>query len=153
MLPATGMTPDPTPGWQQPPPQAQTENPMAIHVKVIAILQLVWGIAVAVAALFVLFFFTVGSAAIDDSEQYGTPEWVAGAAASLGFLVAALLAGLAAVAILGSTRLLAHRRSGRVFTYISSALALLNFPIGTAFGIYAFVILTRPDTDRLLVDP
>lgn len=152
MLPPTGMSPDPTPGWQQTPPQAAAENPMAIHVKVIAILQLIWGIAVAIGAVFVLFAFTVGTAAISDSEQYGTPDWVAGAAASLGFLIAGILAGLAIVAILGSTRLFAHRRSGRVLTYISAGLSLLNFPIGTAFGIYAFVILTRPDTDRLLVN-
>lgn len=137
-----------------PPPQQQPTgpNPMATHVKVIAVLEIVFGALAAIGALFVLFIFTVGSAAINDSESQGTPEWVAGAAASLGFLIAALLAAIAVISILGGLKLLAHKRSGKVLTFIAAGLALLNFPFGTAFGIYAIVILTRPDTDRLLVE-
>lgn len=125
---------------------------MATHVKVIAVLEIVFGSLAAIGALAVLFIFTVGSAAIDDSESQGTPEWVAGAAASMGVLIGGILAVVAVIAILGGVRLLGHKRSGKILTFVAAALALINFPFGTAFGIYAIVILTRPETDQLLVD-
>jgi hypothetical protein len=144
------MAPDPTPpAWQQ----APAENPMAIHVKVIAILELVWGILAAIGAVFAVFVFSAGSALFRSVGEQPGAGWLADVSAALGFLITAVLVALAVVAILGATRLLALKRSGRTLTYVSAALSLLSFPIGTAFGIYAFVILTRPDTDRLLANP
>jgi hypothetical protein len=125
---------------------------MATHLKVIAVLEIVFGSLAAIGAVFVLFIFTVGSAAINDSEGQGTPEWVAGAAAGMGVLIGGILGIVAVIAIVGGVKLLAHKRSGKILTFVSAALALLNIPFGTAFGIYAIVILTRPETDSLLVD-
>ena len=145
------MVPEPTPtSWQQAPTAA--ENPMAIHVKVIAILELVWGVLAAIGALFAVFIFTTGAALFRSSGEEEA-EWLATASASLGFIIAAVLVTLAVIAILGAVKLLAHKRSGKILTFVSAALSLVSFPIGTAFGIYAFIILTRPDTDRLLANP
>lgn len=148
--PQPWQTMSPPPGAQPLPPE---RNPMAVHVKVIAILEIVWGVLAAIAAVFVLFIFTVGSAVLNDAESQGAPEWLAGAAASLGLLIAALVAGLAVLALVGGTRLLKLRRSGKVPTYIAAALSLIQFPLGTAFGIYTFVILSNAKTDQLLVNP
>ncbi len=38
---------------------------------------------------------------------------------------------------------------GRILTLIMAALNILNFPIGTAIGIYAFVILLKPEAAAL----
>jgi hypothetical protein len=134
--------------WQQ--AQAQDANPMAAHVRIIAILEIVWGFLVAFAGLAVLLLVALSSALTSGA---GAPGFVPGIIASFGLLILIPLAALAVVALLGGFRLLARRRSGRTLTYVSAALSLLSFPIGTAFGVYAFVILTRPDTDRLLVEP
>lgn len=134
--------------WQQAQPPAA--NPMAVHVRAIAILEIVWGFLVVFAGLVILLMVGLSSALTSGA---GAPDFVPGIIASFGLLIVLPLAALAIVAILGGFRLLANRRSGRTLTYVSAALSLLSFPIGTAFGVYAFVILTRPDTDRLLVEP
>jgi hypothetical protein len=141
---AIGMQPQSTPpqSWQP----APAENPMAVHVKVIAIIEIVWGSLVGLAALIVLFLVTVASGI---TTAAGAPGFVAGIIASFGILIVLLLAPLAVLALLGGFRLLHLRRSGRTLTYVVAALSLLNFPLGTAFGVYAFIILTRPETDRL----
>jgi hypothetical protein len=145
------MVPEPTTtSWQQAP--AATENPMAIHVKVIAILELVWGVLAALGALFAIFVFSTGAALFRSTGDAET-EWLANASAGLGFVIAAILGTLAVIAILGAVKLLGHKRSGKTLTFVSAAISLISFPIGTAFGIYAFIILTRPDTDRLLTNP
>lgn len=147
MAGANRMAPEPTPNaWAQ---QPATANPMAIHVKVIAILELVWGVVAAIGALFAVFIFSTGAALFRSSGE-PEAEWLADASAGLGFLIAAVLVTLSVIAILGGVKLLGHKRSGKTLTFVSAALSLISFPIGTAFGIYAFIILTRPDTDRLL---
>lgn len=143
------MVPEPTPtSWQQAP--TATENPMAIHVKVIAILEIVWGSMAGVGAVVVLLMVTLAAGL---TSGFGAPGFVPGIIASFGIFIVALLAALAIVALIGGFRLLHHRRSGRTLTYVSAALSLVSFPLGTAFGVYAFIILTRPETDRLLTNP
>ncbi len=164
MVRASRMAPDqPAPStpptWQQmsPPagatPTAPAHNPMAVHVKVIAVLEIVWGVLAIIGALLILFAFSVGTAAVGSAEDSGAPGWITEMMASLGILIALIVGALAAVALMGGIRLLNLRRSGKVPTYVAAALSLFWFPIGTAFGIYAIIILTRPDTDRLLANP
>jgi hypothetical protein len=43
------------------------------------------------------------------------------------------------------------RRWGRVLGIILAAIALVKFPLGTAFGIYALIILFRKDTEALFI--
>lgn len=123
---------------------------MAIHVKVVAIIEIVWGILAGLGAIVVLMMVTLAAGLTSGS---GAPGFVPGIIASFGVFIVAVLVALAIVALLGGFRLLHHRRSGRTLSYVSAALSLFSFPLGTAFGIYAFVILTRPDTDRLLTSP
>jgi hypothetical protein len=143
------------PTWQMsspPPAQPMTpeQNPMAVHVKVIAILEIVWGVLAAIGAFALLMLFTVGSAV---TKGAGAPDFVPGIIASLGLFLVVLVGALAVVALIGGTRLLRFRRSGKVPTYIAAALSLVSFPLGTAFGIYTFIILSNEKTDQLLVNP
>lgn len=139
--------------WQQVPPQQvppQTANPMAPHVKVVAVLEIVWGFLLVFAGLLILLMVVLSSVL---SSGAGAPGFVPGIIVSFGLLILAFVAALATVAVLGGFRLLKHRRSGRTLTYVSAALSLLSFPVGTAFGVYAFIILTRPETEQLLANP
>jgi hypothetical protein len=46
---------------------------------------------------------------------------------------------------------LKNRRSGsRVLAIVVSALSLLSFPLGTAYGVYGLYVLTRPNADAAL---
>ena len=129
---------------------AAQDNPMMVHVRVVAIIELVWGGLLAVGGLVVLAMVIMASAL---SNGAGAPGFVPGIIASFGLLFVVILGVLAAVGLLGGMRLLKLRRSGRTFSYACAALSLLSFPLGTAFGIYAFIILTKPQTDQLLVNP
>ncbi|MCX6134014.1 MAG: hypothetical protein NTU47_09405 [Ignavibacteriales bacterium] len=51
--------------------------------------------------------------------------------------------------IIGGIGLLKRREWARVLVLITSALHLLNFPIGTAIGGYSIWVLVNPDTIRL----
>lgn len=108
--------------------------PVARHLRIVAIVEIVWGSLAGLGALAAAF---VGYTA----------------AAPLAIVLAVLLGAAAVLALLGGTRLLHHRRSGRTLTYVCAAGSALSFPVGTAFAIYAFLILTKPETDHVLVDP
>ena len=140
---------DPSGGPAPGAPGQPAQNPMLTHVKVVAILEIVWGVLAAIAAVFFLFAFGVATAVTGGA---GAPSFVPGFLAGMGIFLGLLIGALAALAIVAGMKLLKHQRSGRMMTYIVAAISLVSFPIGTAFGVYAFIILTRPDTDRLLVD-
>jgi hypothetical protein len=132
--------------WQQAPMQA--ENPMAIHVKVIAILFLVFGGFAAIGALLVLGSFLVGAGIFAEGDAGG----FAGFLAALGIFLFVVVAAFAVLYLVAGMLLLKHRRSGKGWGIAAAVPSLLSFPIGTAVGVYALVILTRPDTERLLVN-
>lgn len=149
---ATQPAPHPATTWQMNPPpagMAAAENPMSTHLKVIAILEMVWGVLAALGALVFFFIFSIGTAA---TKAGGAPGFVPGIIASFGLIFVVIAAGLAALALTGGIKLLNRKRSGKTLTFIVAVLSLISFPIGTAFGVYTLIILTRPDTDRLLVD-
>jgi hypothetical protein len=64
-------------------------------------------------------------------------------AASLFFLVLAL------PQIIAGMGLMKHKEWGRILTLIVSFFHLVSVPLGTALGIYSFVILLKPETIRL----
>lgn len=141
------MAPEPTPtSWQAP---AAAENPMAIHVKVVAIVYLVFGALAAIGAFVVLVAFLTGAGLFANSGAGGLAGFLAG----LGMFVFVIVAAFAVLYILAGTFLLKQRRAGKGWGIAAAIPSLFSFPIGTALGVYALVILTRPETDRLLTNP
>ena len=62
-----------------------------------------------------------------------------------------ILVGISAIIdIIGGTLLLRQKKAGKIFTYISAVLSIMNVPIGTAYAIGAFWVLTKPETDQIL---
>lgn len=154
------MAPESTPSSPQP---VATANRMAGHVKAIAVIDLVFAGLTFLAALGVIFAFGVGAAAVGSSEQYGAPEWVADMLSAMAFFLGALLIGVAVLYLMAGLRLLSFRRSGKGLG-VASAVVQIIVGLPTLFGagigliplgagIYELIILTRPDTDRLLVNP
>jgi hypothetical protein len=132
------------------PSQAPTgPNPMETHVKVIGILDIVFGCLAALGALVLLLIFGIGSAVTGANK---TPAWLPGFLAGLGIVFSVFAALFAVLFILAGTKLVGHRRSGKVWGIVAACVQLLSFPLGTALGIYALVILTKRETEQLLVN-
>ncbi|HUR26384.1 MAG TPA: hypothetical protein VM327_10270 [Candidatus Thermoplasmatota archaeon] len=157
------MTTQPTPtAWQTAPPATQHANPMAGHVKAIAVINLVYAGLTFLVALGIIFALGVAGSAVDWSEQYGTPSFVANMLGALAFVLGALSIGIAVVYLLAGLRLLSLRRAGKGLGVFSAILQIVVglftvlggfgiIPLGT--GIYSLVILLRGETDQLLAHP
>ncbi len=124
---------------------------MTTHVKVVAVLDIVYGSLAAVGALAVLLVFGIGTAVTGAERDQGVPDYVPGIVASMGVFLALLLGLLALLGILAGAMLLKHRRAGKGLGIAVAILSLFSFPLGTALGIYSLVILLNRDTDVLLV--
>lgn len=124
---------------------------MATHVRVVAILFLVFGGMLAVAGLVAsLFFGGVGS--------------LAGTSADDGALLAALVLRLTGVALtllliavalpclIAGWGLLKTRPWARTLGIVLAAISIVNFWIGTAFGVYALWVLLNKRSEDLFGD-
>jgi len=113
------------------------------HVQLIGILWIVYGI---MGLLFAFFVFLVlfGVSFIPDMGNIAPGilrliAWIA----SLFFLA------LAVPQIIAGMGLMRRKEWGRILTLIVSFFHLISFPLGTALGVYSFVILLKPETIRL----
>ena len=117
--------------------------PIDTHVRVAAWLHIVMGALAASTLLFIgLAFGAFGAfivSAAHDPQATGVLAWLG----SFGAVFLIFFIGLAALEIAGAAMLLGGSAGGRIVTVIFSILALLNFPIGTAIGVYSLWALLR----------
>jgi hypothetical protein len=123
---------------------------MATHVKVLA------GLCLAFGAFWALFTFAapviltmlaglVASSGDPDAAVGSTVLGLTGVALTIFFGVQAVLY------IVTGIGLWSFKRWGRILGIIVAILSVLNFPFGTAFAVYALIILFRKDTEALFV--
>jgi hypothetical protein len=113
------------------------------HVQLIGILWIAYGI-IGLLFAFLVFLVLFGVSFIPDAGDAAPAilrlvAWVS----SLFFLVLALpqvVAGLG---------LLKRKEWARILTLIVSFFHLISFPLGTALGIYSFIILLKPEAVKL----
>jgi hypothetical protein len=121
---------------------------MATHVKVVAVLFLIGGALLLAGAFFTPIIFGALASIVGASGEEGAPI----GAAVLGFTGVAMSAVLVLLAVpnlICGWGLLKFRNWARILGIVLAAIALTKFPIGTAFGVYALVILFRKDTEAL----
>jgi hypothetical protein len=123
---------------------------VATHVKVVATLFFLFG-----GLLLALAFFT--------PLLMSTLAGIVGASHEEGAALGATILGLTGIAlslvmllfaipyIVCGVGLLKFRRWARVLGIILAAISLVRFPLGTAFGVYALIILFRKDTEALFI--
>jgi len=63
--------------------------------------------------------------------------------------VSIFLAVFSAPEIIGGIGLLRRKEWGRILVLVVSFFNLINFPLGTALGVYSFIILLKEETVRL----
>ena len=123
---------------------------MATHVKVIAILFIVFGALGLLGAAFSSVLFGVLATVVGASHDQGAPLGVA----VLGFTGMALTTFLVVVSIphlICGWGMLILRPWARILGIILAAISLVRIPIGTVFGIYALIILFNRETEALFV--
>ena len=121
---------------------------MATHVRIIAVLFILGGAILLAGAFFTPLIFGALATVVGVSGEENAPV----GAAILGFTGVAMSAVLALMALpnlICGWGLLKFRSWARILGIVLAAIALTKFPIGTAFGVYALVILFRKDTEAL----
>lgn len=123
-------------------------HPMAVHVRVAALLHLV---AAGLAALALL----VGAVAALAAQGWMTRLAELGGVptAVLGLLLFAGIPAYGMLAAVGGVLLLRRRVAARFAVAVVGAVSLFSFPVGTAFGAYSLFAVLHRKTDTYWVDP
>ena len=121
-----------------------------VHVKVLGALYIVYGIFGLALALIMLFIFggvtgLVGLAAADDPEVLLAVPIIG----AIGSFIVGLMLLLSVPRILAGVGLLKFRPWARVLAIVLSILGLVNFPFGTALGVYGLWVLLSGGTTPL----
>jgi len=121
---------------------------VATHVKVIAVLFLLIGAVLLLGAVFAPMLLGVLATIVGSSQE----EDAAIGAAILGLtgmMASMVLLVLAVPYVVCGWGLLKLKPWSRVIGIILAALALMSFPLGTIFGVYALIILFKKETEAL----
>ncbi|MEW5979161.1 MAG: hypothetical protein AB1898_25475 [Acidobacteriota bacterium] len=115
---------------------------MERHIKILAILNIVWGAFGALGGLIILLIFggafgIVGTAVRHDPDAARALPIIG----LVGGAIALLVLLLSVPSIVAGVGLLDLKPWSRILTIIVSALHLLNIPFGTALGIYGLWVL------------
>ena len=122
---------------------------MEQHVKILAWLNIVLGGLGVLGALMILLFFG-GLAGVVASDAADADA--AGGAAVLGIVGgvgAIVLSVLSIPCVIAGVGLLKLRSWAQILTIIMSVLSLVNFPMGTALGVYGLWVMLNKETKPL----
>ena len=121
---------------------------MATHVKVIAVLCLIFGAFGVLLALFSSFIFSALAALVGSTND---PDASAGMAVLglTGITLTIVVLVFSIPYIICGWGLLRLRPWSRILGIILAAISLIRIPFGTIFGIYALIILFNKETEAL----
>jgi hypothetical protein len=122
---------------------------MQQHVKILGILNIVYGGLGVIIGLFV--FALLGGIAqfITAIEPTADPETLIPVMSLVGAFVMGLLFLLSAPSVIAGIGLLYYKPWARILTIVLSALHLLSIPFGTALGIYGLWVMLNAQTEVL----
>jgi hypothetical protein len=126
---------------------------MQSHVKLLAILNIVFGSLLVLAGVIVMVVLGgigLAGAASTNSEDAAVALPILGGIGGIIFVVL-LIIGLPQ--ILAGWGLLNYKPWARILTIVLSVLHLFSFPLGTALGVYGLWVLLKPETEALFRQP
>ena len=116
---------------------------MEQHVKLVSILNIINGALCIIGGLFFL--------ALLAGIGFLTNDAIANAILrAVGIFISLLFFLIGIPGVVGGFQLLKHKESGRILTMIAGFINLLNFPIGTALGIYTIWVLFHKDIQTVI---
>jgi len=116
------------------------------HVTILGWLYIV-GHAVFLAIGAFVFLLLVGLAPVTGEPE---PMWILGV---VGTAIGLLFAALGVPGLLAGYGLLTKKPWARVLAMVVGILSLVNFPVGTAIGLYTLWVLTQPAASDYFVMP
>ena len=125
---------------------------MRDHVRILAVLHIVFGSLGLVAALVILAVFG-GIAGIVGFTQNPDAEVAVPVLGLIGAAVCVLLLVLSIPGIVAGIGLLKFQQWARIMTLVLCALNIMNVPFGTALGVYGLWVLLQQETERLFEPP
>ena len=117
---------------------------MTTHVKVLGAMFLVLGVFGVIASLLVSVLFGVLAGVAGASSDDAVGPTLLGIT---GLALTALLIVLSVPSIICGWGLLKFRPWARILAIILAAIALISFPYGTIFGVYALWVLFKKETE------
>lgn len=122
---------------------------METHVKIVAILHIVFGALGLLTALLMLMIFggvtaIIGVSAADQEAAIAMPI-----VALVGGFVFFMIMLTSIPGLIGGIGLLSYQQWARIVVIVISGLNLLSFPFGTALGVYSLYILLTQETSDL----
>lgn len=127
---------------------------MRDHVRILAILNIVFGgIALLIGACFLLFFGGLGVFASIANQNDPDALFAIPVLGAIGGIVFVALAIISVPQIIGGIGLLKGQPWARILMIVLSALSLMSIPIGTALGVYGLWVLLNEETVRLFSGP
>jgi len=121
---------------------------MRDHVRILGILNIVWGGFICLGGLVLFLLFTGIAGAVGAAAEHGDREaapWLALA----GVVIGALFVVLGIPEVIAGWGVMNYRGWARILLIIISILHLPSIPIGTAIGVYGLWVLFNDETKRL----
>jgi len=121
---------------------------MVGHINIVGILFVAWGGMQLMMALLIGFiFFTLGGglALLGGSTGEGEMIVVGGLYAVIGIFVGVVSGVMSMPSMVAGYGLYKRKGWARIVALVVGALAMMNFPMGTLLGVYAFVTLLDRD--------
>jgi hypothetical protein len=121
---------------------------MRDHIKILGILNIVWGSLIVLGGAVVLLVFG-GIAGYLGLSSRNDSVVAAPIMAVIGVVIASLIVLVGVPGIIGGWGLLNYRSWARALMIVVSILHLPNIPFGTAVGVYGIWVLFNQETERL----
>jgi hypothetical protein len=122
---------------------------MHTHVKVLGVLYLAVSALSLIGALFLMLVFGGAASVVGVTADPGDAAIAIPILGIAGTALVALLLMLAIPGLAAGWGLLNFKPWARILGLVLSALNLINFPFGTALGIYGLWVLLNKDSERL----
>lgn len=128
-------------------------NRMAGHVKILGILHIVYGVIGVLIGLVILAVFGGTLGIISNEVPSDELRTVVPIVGGIGGFIFLIIMALSIPGIIAGIGLLSFRPWARIVTLVISFLDMLNFPIGTALGVYGIWVLLSKDGTALFEGP
>ncbi len=114
------------------------------HVNLVAVLHIVFGALTITGAIILLFLMQFAIYYIPEDEAFARE--IVG---SIGYFLGGLIAFFGLIDLLAGVSLYSYKQWTRILVIIISAINCLNFPIGTAKGVYSIWVLMQSEVHQL----
>lgn len=123
---------------------------MDLHIKILAVFHIVFGLIGLMAALAILIIFGGAAGAAGFAAANEPDAWLAVPILSIiGSVLMLIALTLSVPGIIGGWGLLNRRAWARILMIVLSAINLINIPFGTLLGIYGLWVLLTRETELL----